>query len=89
MKRIKTKLLFVALVLILATTSCMTDPEGARDTLVKSGYTPIEVGGYDYFGGSESDVYITHFKAISPNGKDTVEGCVTRGWFKGSTVRLD
>jgi hypothetical protein len=46
------------------------------------------VGGYDWFGGGKDDVYRTNFKAIAPNG-DTVTGCVTSGWFKGNTIRLD
>ncbi|MBB4036572.1 hypothetical protein GGR21_002478 [Dysgonomonas hofstadii] len=43
-----------------------TDEQGARKTLIDAGYKPIEVGGYDPFAGSESDWYITKFKAYSP-----------------------
>lgn len=64
------------------------DVEGAKKTLIHSGYIPIEVGGYGWFGGSKSDWYSTKFKAISPS-KDTVSGIVTKGLFKGSTIRLD
>jgi|688.fasta_scaffold2019002_1 hypothetical protein len=61
---------------------------GATKTLKSSGYSPLEVGGYDWFSGSKSDFYSTKFKAISPS-KDTVTGTVTKGFFKGSTIRLD
>ena len=64
------------------------DVEGAQKTLKQSGYIPIQVGGYGWFSGSKSDWYSTKFKAIGPL-KDTVTGVVTKGFFKGSTVRLD
>ena len=64
------------------------DVPGATKTLKSSGYSPLQVGGYDWFSGSKSDFYSTKFKAISPS-KDTVTGTVTKGLFKGSTIRLD
>lgn len=66
-----------------------TDEEGARKALIHSGYKPISVGGYDFFGGGKDDFYKTKFTAVAPNG-DVVSGCVTKGaWGKGSTVRLN
>jgi hypothetical protein len=66
-----------------------TDKEGATKTLERNGYKPIEVGGYGWLSSSESDTYVTEFKAIALNG-DTVTGCVTRGlFFKGNTIRIN
>lgn len=67
--------------------SC-TDRSGARKQLERNNYKPLDVGGYSLFGGSQDDVFKTKFIAIAPNG-DTVRGVVTKGWFKGSTIRLD
>ncbi len=75
------------LLLVLAFSSC-TDNSGATKALERNNYKPIAVGGYGFFAGSDDDIYITNFKAVAPNG-DTVTGCVTKGWFKGSTIRLD
>ena len=67
----------------------LTDPESARRVLTESGYTDIQITGYRAFGGSESDWYITEFRATSPNG-NRVSGVVTKGaWRKGNTIRLD
>jgi hypothetical protein len=78
-------IIFILLTVIL---SC-TDKEGATKTLERNGYKPIEVGGYGWLSSSESDTYVTEFKAIALNG-DTVTGCVTRGlFFKGNTIRIN
>jgi hypothetical protein len=82
-----TLLVLLILLLVLAFSSC-TDNSGATKALERNNYKPIAVGGYGFFAGSESDVYKTNFKAVAPNG-DTVTGCVTKGWIKGSTIRLD
>lgn len=63
-----------------------TDEKGARKVLERNNYEVIRVGGHDYLG--QDDPYATCFKAVAPNG-DTVTGCVTKGFFKGSTIRLD
>lgn len=82
------KKLIIAGFCIFSLLSC-TDNNGTRDILIKSGYTPLEVGGYRWFGGNKSDFYCTNFKAISPHG-DTITGYVTKGLlFKGKTIRLD
>lgn len=73
----------------LALFSC-TDEEGSTKALLDSGYKPIEVGGYGWFSGSKNDTFVTKFKAYSPNDSTRiVTGVVCRGWFKGSTIRLD
>jgi len=69
-------------------TSCGSDVTGATKALERNNYRPLHVGGYSWFGGSKDDVYCTKFEAIAPNG-DTVKGVVTKGYFKGSTIRLD
>lgn len=77
-----------SLLLAAGLTSC-TDEKGATRTLKQSGFHPIEVGGYGWFGGSKDDVFITKFKAYSADSSMIVTGVVTSGWFKGGTVRLD
>lgn len=83
----KITLFFTGVILFVLVYSC-TDESGAKKTLERNGYSPIDIGGYGWFAGSKDDVYRTNFKAIAPNG-DTVTGCVTSGWFKGNTVRID
>lgn len=78
---------FASLLLAAWLTSC-TDKTGATKTLERSGYKPLNVGGYGWFVGGKEDWYVTKFKAIAPNG-EVVTGCVTRGLFKGNTIRLD
>jgi hypothetical protein len=68
--------------------SSCTDQAGATRTLLNSGYTNIKITGYRFFMKGKDDVYCTGFEADSPNG-NRVTGAVTRGWFKGNTVRLD
>ena len=75
------------LIACLALSAC-TDSENTKKTLERAGYKPLEVGGYAWLAGSKGDVYVTKFKAVAVNG-DTVTGVVTKGWFKGSTIRLD
>jgi hypothetical protein len=83
---LKLSLLILAII-VFTLTSC-TDEVGAKKTLDRNNYKPIAVGGYGFFAGSDGDIYKTNFKAVAPNG-DTVTGCVTKGVFKGSTIRLD
>ena len=79
------KLLLISLALFLI--GC-TDEYGTRKTLERNGYKPIKVGGYGWFGVSKGDAYVTEFEAIAPNG-ETVTGCVTRGLWKGNTIRTN
>ncbi|MBK6932420.1 MAG: hypothetical protein IPH12_16810 [Saprospirales bacterium] len=74
--------------ILLANSSC-TDADGAKKTVERFGFKPIEVGGYSFWNGSVTDRCKTKFKAVAVNG-DTVTGAVTKGWiFKGSTIRLN
>lgn len=79
--------LIITISIICLLLSC-TDEKGAKRTLEVSGYKPINVGGYGWLSGSKDDVFKTKFTAISPSGYK-VSGCVTKGIFKGSTIRLD
>jgi hypothetical protein len=65
-----------------------TDEKGTEKILKINNYKPIEIGGYGWLDGDKSDIYKTRFKAVAPNG-DTVSGTVTKGWFKGGTIRID
>ena len=78
-------LMFLA-VLFMAV-SC-TDVNSSTKCLKQNNYKPLKVGGYAFFGGSRDDWYATKFIAIAPNG-DTVSGVVTKGVFKGSTIRVN
>jgi len=59
-----------------------------KKVLERNGFIPVNIGGYGWFSGSKDDLFVTKFKAIAPN-KDTVTGCVTKGIFKGSSIRLN
>lgn len=80
--------LTLLLPLVLINTAGCTNSDEATRVLRQSGYGQIEITGYRPFMRGSDDVYSTGFKAKSPSG-ETVTGAVTRGWFKGSTVRLD
>lgn len=78
----KTMLMLAALALA----GCTTDNR-TRETLIDSGFTHIEVGGYDFLSCGKDDFYSTHFKARNPAGRE-VEGTVCCGFFKSCTVRF-
>jgi hypothetical protein len=79
---------YLAAAAVMTTSQSCTDVDGATKALEHAGYKPIEVGGYDWFNGSENDFYRTKFKAVALNG-DTITGGVSSGLLKGSTIRLD
>ena len=64
------------------------DPAGATNTADSHGFTNVETTGYRWFGCGKGDIWHTGFKATNQNGKD-VTGVVCKGFFKGSTLRLD
>jgi len=93
MEKIKTSswwvlfvLLLLGLVFVLFWTP--TDPEGTTRLLQTQGYTNIQITGYRYWIKDDKDRYSTGFIATSPNGS-IVSGAVTKGWFKGQTIRFD
>lgn len=77
--------MFVLFVLLF---SC-TNEKGARKALLDSGFHPIEVGGYDWWGCGENDLYSTKFLAYSSDSTRIVKGCVCEGLFKSKTIRVD
>lgn len=78
---------YFVLVASLLLASCTNGPDAER-VLRAQGYDDIRTGGYDPFACSEDDTFRTSFAARAPSGQ-TVTGTVCKGWFKGSTVRLD
>jgi len=78
---------FITLVLLYTFIGC-SDPKSAIKTLESSGYTNIVITGSRPFAKGSDDFYSTGFKANSINGT-SVSGSVTKGFFKGSTIRLD
>lgn len=83
----KTKLLALLALALLGLSAC-TDADGTRRTLSAQGYTDIEITGFRPFMKGKDDTFSTGFKAKSPGGQ-VVTGAVTRGYLKGSTIRLD
>lgn len=66
---------------------CHGDPDHARDTLVRQGYTDVEMTGAAPFSCSKDDWSRDGFRAKGPTGVP-VEGAVCCGfWGKGCTVR--
>ena len=64
-----------------------TAPDRSRDTLVKSGFTDIQVGGYDFWSCGQHDYFSTHFRARNSQGV-VVDGTVCCGLYKSCTVRF-
>lgn len=86
-----TPIIIIIFLMIVTLSSCpflCTDIDGTKECLKRNNYVPLEVGGYSWLNGDKSDLFKTKFKAIAPN-KDTVTGVVTKGIFKGKTIRLD
>ena len=90
MKKNKIALLLMAVIIgIYIVFFPPVDVETTTKVLKQNGYKPINVGGYAFsYVGENTDLYKTKFKAIAPNG-DTVTGVVSRGFFKGNTIRLN
>lgn len=78
------KLLLISSLMFMV--SC-TDGDRTRQTLDDSGFTDIQIGGYDMFSCSKDDQYHTHFTAKNPHGK-VVSGTVCCGILKSCTVRF-
>lgn len=72
--------------------SCTSDGK-ARATLDASGYTNVQLTGYDWGGCAKSDDTCTGFTATAPNGH-RISGAVGCGYNlsgcgKGCTVRIE
>jgi hypothetical protein len=72
---------------MLLVTGC-TDPRGTARVLEQNGYTDVEITGWRPLAADKGDYFATGFRAKSVTGTE-VTGTVTRGWFKGNTIRLD
>ena len=81
------KQLLLAIAILFTLSACGTAPDRSYETLEKSGYTAIEIGGYAPFACSEKDKYHTKFTAKNSQ-EQVVNGVVCCGWFKGCTVRF-
>jgi hypothetical protein len=68
--------------------ACMqTDPARTHSTLIKAGFTNVQVGGYAWGECGEGDIYATEFTAVNPQGL-AVSGVVCCGSYKRCTVRF-
>jgi hypothetical protein len=81
----RNEICIIVLSSLIFATGC-TDKGGATRTLEQAGYKNIRTTGYRWLAGD--DAFRTGFEATSPSGM-RVTGAVTRGWFKGSTIRID
>jgi hypothetical protein len=80
--------LIVGVSLVFGAIIFATDSDGATRTLQQQGYTNIVITGPRPLSKGQDDLYSTGFEATSPSGA-RVTGVVTRGLFKGSTIRFD
>jgi hypothetical protein len=77
----------IAFVFGIGTHGC-TRPDETRQLLEAQGYTSVTITGYRPFMKTKDEVYSTGFEATSPSGA-RVKGAVTKGAFKGQTIRFD
>lgn len=80
-------LVLLMIIVLLMFTSC-TDTVSTQKLLIAQGYSHVEITGMRPWMRSHGDIYSTGFRAVSPNGS-VVTGAVTKGWFKGQTIRFD
>ena len=77
----------ILLATVLVFTGC-TQPEKAEKLLKQHGFSEVEITGWKPFIASKGEVFSTGFRAKAQNG-ETVEGAVTGGILKGSTIRFE
>ena len=75
-------------ILAITLLSACTQPEKATRALEGSGYTNVNITGFNWFGCDKNDGFHTGFTATGVNGKQ-VEGVVCGNLFKGATIRVD
>ena len=74
--------------LIIGTLSGCTNSSDAHRALENSGYTDVQITGYDFFACSGDDFFHTGFTAKNLNGVE-VQGTVCSGLlFKNATIRF-
>jgi len=74
-------------IVLLAVFAGCTSVDRTKETLEKSGYHDIHVGGFAPFSCGEDDTFRTKFRATNPT-EQKVEGVVCCGVLKGCTVRF-
>ncbi|WP_417219036.1 hypothetical protein [Achromobacter spanius] len=80
----------LCIALVIGLTGC-SDAQNAQRILRNSGYSEIQITGYQWFGCGKDDPVRTGFTAKSPSGAH-VTGMVCQGWgwfSKGATVRFE
>lgn len=81
------KIIFIGLLLVLASCTDNSAFNEGKAQLESMGYTKVTNTGYEFMCCGKGDDYSTGFTAISSNGR-TVEGCFCSGLFKGLTIRF-
>lgn len=77
----------LAIMLLVAVEVGCTAPDETRDTLIKAGYTDIEVKGHSWLECGKGDTFATRFAATNSNGL-RISGTVCCGLAtKGCTIR--
>jgi hypothetical protein len=71
----------------LAAVGGCTDPKIAQETAEVSGFTDVQVTGYEAWGCGKDDAYHTGFTARGVNGS-CIHGVVCSNVFKGATLRI-
>jgi hypothetical protein len=77
----------IYLAFLLAVLAGCSDAGRTQETLEKSGYHDIHVGGYAPFSCGQDDSFSTGFHAVNAAGQP-VDGVVCCGVLKGCTVRF-
>jgi hypothetical protein len=76
------------LVALFSATNGCTAPDRTKRTLLKAGFTDVDVGGHAWFDCGEDDVFATEFTATNVNGQ-RVSGAVCCGFIaKNCTIRF-
>ena len=70
----------------MALSGCV-DPDIAKETTAVSGFTVVQITGYEMWGCGKDDAFHTGFTARGVNGT-CVHGVVCSNLFKGATLRI-
>ena len=76
-----------ALIIAALLLGACTDEKRSRDTLIKLGFTDINIGDWDAFVCGDDYTYATEFTAKNPQGMK-VSGTVCCGYLKGCSVKF-
>lgn len=81
------KKIYTITALLLVIVACATDPDDARKTLFKAGFSEPHIGGVSMTSCGQDDYWGREFTAKNPSGT-VVSGVVCCASFKGCTVRF-